>query len=131
MILLPAGSSKTTFMLAGQRSMWPREEIDSDKTDVINIMKYLGLLKGSHKEYTHIQLIEHEWLSPATGCWYPEYHAGDLFRAGDKLGMIRDYFGKTIAEITAAEAGIIIHQCASLNIVKDGPMISYGTINND
>ena len=110
----------------GQLSMYPREEIDSDKSDVINIMKYLGMLSGSHETYTKTPLTEHELFSPATGCWYPEFHAGDTFFEGEKLGTIRDYFGKIIHEITATETGIIIHQCASLNILKDGPMISYG-----
>ena len=110
----------------GQLSMYPREEIDSDKSDVINIMKYLGMLSGSHETYTKTPLTEHELFSPATGCWYPEFHAGDTFFEDEKLGTIRDYFGKIIHEITATETGIIIHQCASLNILKDGPMISYG-----
>ena len=111
----------------GQMSLYPREEIDSDKSDVINIMKYLGMLDGTHATYAKVDLAEHELFSPATGCWYPEFHAGDTFFEGEKLGTIRDYFGKIIHEITATETGIIIHQCASLNILKDGPMISYGT----
>lgn len=110
----------------GQLSMYPREEIDADKSDVINIMKYLGMLDGAHETYTKTPLIEHELFSPATGCWYPEFHPGDTFFEGEKLGTIRDYFGKIVQEITATETGIIIHQCASLNILKDGPMISYG-----
>ena len=110
----------------GQLSMYPREEIDADKSDVINIMKYLGMLDGAHETYTKTPLIEHELFSPATGCWYPEFHAGDTFFEGEILGTIRDYFGKMVHEITATETGIIIHQCASLNILKDGPMISYG-----
>ncbi len=110
----------------GQLSMYPREEIDADKSDVINIMKYLGMLDGAHETYTKTPLIEHELFSPATGCWYPEFHPGDAFFEGEKLGTIQDYFGKMIHEITATETGIIIHQCASLNILKDGPMISYG-----
>lgn len=115
----------------GQLSMYPREEIDADKSDVINIMKYMGMLKGVHMTYTKTQLFEHELVSPATGCWYPEYHAGDTFSRGELLGTIRDYFGRTIQEVRASDTGIVIHQCASLNIIKGGPMISYGTINAD
>lgn len=110
----------------GQMSLYPREEIDADKSDIINIMKYLGMLEGVHETHNKTPLTEHEWYSPATGCWYPELHAGDTFSEGEKLGTIRDYFGKIIDEITATETGIIIHQCASLNILKGGPMISYG-----
>jgi predicted deacylase len=115
----------------GQLSQYPREEIDADKADVINIMKYLGMLKGVHMAYTKTPLFERELFSPATGCWYPEYHAGDTFFSGELLGTIRDYFGNTIHEIKAEETGIIIHQCASLNILKNGPMISYGVFKPD
>ena len=110
----------------GQLSQFPREEIDADKADVINIMKHLGMLKGGHREFVKTRLIEHELFSPASGCWYPELHAGDRFESGQLLGTIRNYFGEDIAEILSSEDGIIIHQCASLNIVKGGPMISYG-----
>lgn len=115
----------------GQLSMCPRNEIDADKTDVVNIMKYMGMLKGVHTTYSKIQLFEHELFSPAAGCWYPEYHAGDTFFRGELLGTIRDYFGNTINEIKAEEDGIIIHQCASLNILKNGPMISYGVFKSN
>jgi predicted deacylase len=67
----------------GQLSMYPREEIDADKADVINIMKYLGMLDGAHETYTKTPLIEHELFSPATGCWYPEFHPGDTFFEGE------------------------------------------------
>ena len=89
---------------------------------------YVDLHSGDGYEelIPYVYYVEHEWYSPATGCWYPEFHSGDTFLEGEKLGTIRDYFGKMIHEITATEAGTIIHQCASLNILKDGPMISYG-----
>lgn len=111
----------------GQLSLYPRDEVEADKADVINIMKRLGMLEGSHVDYTKTRLVEHELFSPATGCWYPDFHPGEKFGAGDRLGTIKDYFGRTVKEILADEPGIIIHQCASLNILENGPMISYGT----
>jgi predicted deacylase len=112
----------------GQLSQFPREEIDADKADVINIMKHLDMLDGDHREFSKTRLIECELHSPASGCWYPELHAGDRFTKDQLLGTIRNYFGEDIEEVRATEDGIIIYQCASLNIVKDGPMISYGIV---
>lgn len=112
----------------GQLSQFPREEIEQDKKDVINIMKMLGMLEGEHIKYDKVQLAEHELFSPSSGCWYPEMNVGDFFSSGELLGTIKDYFGSTLHEIRAPEDGILIHQCASLNIVEDGPMISYGVI---
>ena len=110
----------------GQLSQFPREEIDADKADVLNIMRMLGILDGEHTFFEKTRLAEFEMHSPASGCWYPALCAGDCFVAGDLLGTIKDYFGRTLHEITAPEDGIIIYQCASLNIVEGGSMISYG-----
>ena len=110
----------------GQLSQFPRDEIESDKRDVINIMRHLGMISGRAEHFNKKRLYEHELFSPASGCWYPSLHAGDSFRKGDTLGVITDYFGQTIHTVTAEEDGIIIHQCASLNIVENGPMLSYG-----
>lgn len=111
----------------GQLSQMPREQVEQDKSDVINVMKQLGILEGTPAEYPKKRLIETEVDSPALGCWYPELHAGDRFIRGELIGTIKDYFGNTLHEIRAPEDGVLIHQCVSLNIIKDGPMISYGT----
>jgi predicted deacylase len=112
----------------GQLSLYPRDHIDADKADVLNIMKHLGMTAGTPVRHEKTRLAETELFSPDSGCWYPESHPGSRFRRGDLLGTVRDYFGNTLHRITAPEDGIIIHQCASLNIIKDGPMLSYGTI---
>lgn len=114
----------------GQLSLHPREQVDADKADVINIMKHLGMLEGKPETFTKLLLRETELFSPATGCWYPAFHAGDSFREGDTLGVIRNYYGDALHRIVAASDGIILHQCASLNILRDGPMISYGVLTN-
>ncbi|MBQ6372247.1 MAG: succinylglutamate desuccinylase/aspartoacylase family protein [Oscillospiraceae bacterium] len=112
----------------GQLSLFPREQIDEDKNDVVNIMRMLGMLDGSAEKFNKTGLEENELFSPASGCWYPELHAGDSFRRGDPLGTIRDYFGNTLHVVFAEYDGIILHQCASLNIVANGPMLSYGVL---
>ena len=111
----------------GQLSLFPRHQIEADKEDVRNIMRLLGMLPENPLTYKKQQLTETELSAPAGGCWYPELHAGDYFSAGDLLGTIRDYFGQTISSVSAPENGFLLHQCASLNIIKDGPMLSYGT----
>ena len=110
----------------GQLSLRPQDQVDADKADVINIMKHLGKLEGEPAIFEKALLRETELFSPATCCWYPVFHACDAFREGDLLGIIRNYYGDELHRIIAASDGIILHQCASLNILQDGPMISYG-----
>ena len=110
----------------GCLSLFTREEVEADKKDVINIMKMLGMIKGEPETFEKAELYEHDIDSPSTGCWYPRLHAGDSFSKGDVIGEIRDYFGELTDEIVAREDGVILHQVASLNIMKDDPMIAYG-----
>ena len=65
-------------------------------------------------------------VAPCTGCWYPERKPGDRFSKGEKLGEIRDYFGRSLFTETAPTDGVLLYQCASLNIIEKGPMVSYG-----
>jgi len=66
------------------------------------------------------------FAEPCTGCWYPEKKPGDRFQKGEKLGEIRDYFGRSLFTETAPTDGVLLYQCASLNIIEKGPMVSYG-----
>lgn len=64
--------------------------------------------------------------TPCTGCWYPEKKSGDHFRKGEKLCEICDYFGRSLFVEYASEDGVLLYQCASLNIIEKGPMVTYG-----
>ena len=110
----------------GCLSLYTREEVDADKRDVRNIMRLLGMLEGAAQSFCKAELTEHDYDAPSTGCWYPRLHAGDSFVKGSSLGEIRNYFGDLVNEIVADEDGIILHQCASLNIIEGDPMIAYG-----
>ncbi len=117
------------LMERGQLSLFSREEVEADKADVRNILRYLGVLEGEHREYDKIELTEYNDTSPYTGCWYPEKKVGETFVKGDKLGEIRDYFGNSLYIANASKDGVLLFQCSSLNIIENGPMISYGVPN--
>ena len=51
---------------------------------------------------------------------------GDRFQKGEKLGETRDYFGRSLFTETAPADGVLLYQCASLNIIEKGSMVSYG-----
>ena len=110
----------------GQLSLFSREEIEADKADVRNILRRLGVLDGDWIRYPKQELLEYNDDAPCTGCWYPEKKPGDRFRKGEKLGEIRDYFGKSLFTELAPADGVLLYQTASLNIIEKGPMVSYG-----
>ena len=110
----------------GELGLYSRAEIEADKADVRNILTFLGVLPGKYHTYPKQALSEYSDDAPFTGCWYPEKKAGEHFKKGEKLGEIRDYFGRSLFTELAPRDGIMIHQCSSLNIIKDGPMVTYG-----
>ena len=110
----------------GQLSLFSREEIEADKADVRNILRFLGVLDGDWAAYPKTELSETLLEAPCTGCWYPEKKPGDWFQKGEKLGEIRDYFGRSLFTEYAPVDGVLLYQCASLNIIEKGPMVSYG-----
>ena len=115
----------------GQLSLFSREEIEADKADVRGILRRVGVLPGPWRVFPKTELLEYSDNAPCTGCWYPEKRAGAWFRRGEKLGEIRDYFGRTLFTEYAPCDGVLIHQCASLNIIEKGPMVTYGIPRND
>ena len=110
----------------GQLSLFSREEIEADKEDVRNILRCLGVLDGEARRYPKTQLWEYTDDAPCSGCWYPEKQPGDSFLKGETLGEIRDYFGNVLFCEIAPQDGVLLYQTASLNIVENGPMVSYG-----
>ena len=124
--LASANGIPSVLIERGQLSLFSRQEIEADKADVMNILKYLGVVPGDYQTYPKQELSEYNITSPCTGCWYPTLEVGTHFFKDEKLGEIRDYFGHVLHTITAPIDGILLYQCASLNIIENGPMIAYG-----
>lgn len=115
----------------GGRGLWSREEVDQDKEDVKRILAFLGILKDYVEEPEPVKetLLFQDAVydnAPETGCWYPAFKPGDFFKKDDVLGSVRDYFGNTLHVCRAKDDGMILYQVASLNVLKDGPMVAYG-----
>lgn len=115
----------------GQMGSWSMEEVESDKRDVINIMNYLGIYdkQRSYRHYYPLDVTEIQYQAAAyTGMWYPTKKPGDLIRAGEILGVVRDYDGHILESSIAECDGVILYQTGSLQVIESGPMIAYGKI---
>lgn len=113
----------------GGNSVWCQDQVEEDKHDVKNIMRYLGILEG--KAHRHAKKPVD--VSPVTytnagasGCWYPKKQPGETFRKGEVIGQIKDYFGNVLETCVAQHGGIMLYETISLCIMKDTPMVAYG-----
>lgn len=112
----------------GGMGAWSRPEVDAVKADVMNMLRFAGMLEGTVRDLRASQCDYEEMLdlySPCGGFWYPAKRPGGCFAAGESLGQVRDAFGTVLHEVRAPKAGVVVYQTGSLNVVQDGPLIAY------
>ena len=115
----------------GQMGSWDTEEVRSMKRDVRSILRFLGIYDGhrSMRKYYPLNVTQVQYQSAScTGLWYPEKKPGDLFTEGEILGYVRDYEDNILETCVAYGDGVILYQTGSLQVIKDGPMVTYGRI---
>lgn len=118
----------------GQMGGWTAEEVKSTGKDVRNILCFLGIYQGLRSYSTYYPMeIENVRYQSATvsGLWYPAKKPGDLVKAGEYLGCTKDYEGKILEKSYSDLNGVILYQIGSLQVIKDGPMITYGSFSKE
>ena len=115
----------------GCMGTWQREEVDSMRRDVRNILCSIGAYNGirSHSTYYPLKMDDVRYqCASVNGLWYPLKKPGDIIHQDEILGEIRDYEGN-VQEICRADMdGVILYQVSSLQVVEGGPVITYGNI---
>ena len=115
----------------GCMGTWEREEVDSMRRDVRNILCSIGAYNGirSHSTYYPLKMDDVRYqCASVNGLWYPVKKPGDIVHQDEYLGEIRDYEGN-VQEICRADMdGVILYQVSSLQVVEGGPVITYGNI---
>ena len=113
----------------GGRGLWSKEEVESYKEDIKNVMRFLEILPGGVKN-TNVEstlITKAVYLDATeTGCWYPAVELEEKVKAGQMIGEIKDFFGNTLAQYYAEFDSIILFVTVSLAIRKDDPIITYG-----
>ncbi|WP_166422710.1 succinylglutamate desuccinylase/aspartoacylase family protein [Paraglaciecola sp. 20A4] len=72
--------------------------------------------------YKHLVDVE----TPVTGIFEPHCKIGELVNAGALLGIVRDYFGETIAELRAPNRGVVLMLRHAPPVNKGAGLISIG-----
>lgn len=101
----------------GGRGRWSHEEVREDKADVVNILKYVGMMDGEPQkpENTPFLLEAPQYLEiEKSGFWYTDLKAGDRFNCGDELGYVTDYDGHVIERVVAEHDGQVLYLTKTL-----------------
>lgn len=108
----------------GQCGRWSEEEVEAYLRAIKNVLIYLECLEGTMVEYPGIQYLDQMTVLKAEneGCWYPVKQLEDMVQKGEKIGEIRDYFGKMLSEYRSPESGRILYLVTSLAITEGDPL---------
>lgn len=118
----------------GGMGTWSRTEVEQDKKDVRNLLRYLGMLHDAPEPVSHTpvkteqvtyQTVQH------TGCWYPVKQVGEFINAGECIGTIRDYTGTVLADCIAKHDGVLLYQVQSLTIISGNIAVAYAKLPNE
>jgi predicted deacylase len=112
----------------GHCGLWTEEEVVKYMQGVKNILKHLGVLAGEPESVGPVQFVPRMigLNAEQSGCWYPSVSPGDTVKQGQKLGEIRDYFGKTLGEYFASQDATVLYVISSLAIMEGEPIVAIG-----
>lgn len=93
-----------------------------------NVLRALKILPDAPEAVEPVTLLRTFQVvaSEHAACWYPAVRAGDTVSQGQPLGELRDYFGDTLAQITAPFAGIVLYRVTSLAVDPGDPLVGIG-----
>ncbi len=87
----------------GCMGTWEREEVDSMRRDVRNILCSIGAYNGirSHSTYYPLKMDDVRYqCASVNGLWYPVKKPGDIVHQDEYLGEIRDYEGNVTGNLS-------------------------------
>ena len=96
----------------------------------LNVMRYLQILPGVASAVERPVWIERvaAVTSEQTGMFYPLVRRGTYVAQGALVGYVTDYFGKTIFEARAPEAGVVLYLRAVPSMTKGETIANIGLV---
>ncbi|MGE0237820.1 MAG: succinylglutamate desuccinylase/aspartoacylase family protein [Parvibaculaceae bacterium] len=112
---------------AGANGLLNEDDIDFHVRGVLNIAGKLGMIDNPEPHFKRRRMLcdDYLWISnPADGQFYAETEPGNLVSRGQRLGTIRDFFGHTVGEIMAPEAGIVLWRMSHPTLKKGAAVLA-------
>lgn len=109
----------------------------SDEEDIVrnvqgarNVLKLYGLIEGAAEPVLDpVWIDRYEVVNSAhDGLWEPKAGMGDKVEAGQTIGLLRDYFGRPLAEMKAPFAGILLYIVGTPPANTGEPLFEVGRV---
>lgn len=98
---------------------------------IVNVLRRLGVLEGDYSAPAKPPFVigERYWLTAsAEGTFFPEVDVGQDVLPGQRLGVVRDYFGNTVEEVVAPAAAKVMNMNWGMPVEKDGFLLWLGEV---
>jgi hypothetical protein len=113
----------------GDCGTWTEREVELYLENIYNVLKFLKVYPGEAKkrEEKTTLITKGVYLdADFSGRWYPFVGRDDRIKKGQKIGEIRDFFGKIQVEYFAEYDAEILMVVSTLAIKKGDALIAYG-----
>ena len=113
---------------SGGQGIWEPHHIQVLSDGLDHVMLHLGMVDGTTNKLNEtIVMNQFEWMrSEHDGCYYPEVHVGDIVTAGQHIGRVADFEGKTLQSIQAPVSGTVLFVVTTLAINHGDPLLAVG-----
>ncbi len=110
-----AAGAPTVLVEIGQNGSREESHVEAIVSGLLRVLEVLEMTPPTETAPERIpRLFDGTASVPVehSGVWYPQQRAGREIRAGETLGVIRDYWGTVIEEVTAPIDGYAIYGLA-------------------
>jgi uncharacterized protein len=115
---------------AGHAGTVETDDVNALVSGCLSVMRYLQILAGVPTVVEHPVWIERvaAMASEQTGVFYPLVKRGAYVAQGTLVGYVTDYFGKTLFEARAPEAGVVLYLRAVPSMTKGETIANVGVV---
>ncbi len=97
---------------------------------LINVLKHFGFLGGEPEQNPKPKEIgDRYWLTAdEAGIFFPEVNICEDVVKGQRLGVVRDYFGNILQEVIAPASAKVMNMNVGMPVKKEGFLLWLGVI---
>ena len=99
-------------------------------TGIVNVLRELDFLEGEVTDVPELKVIgDRYWLTAdEQGMFFPEVEVCQYVTAGQRIGVVRDYFGSVLQVVEAPADMKVMSINVSMPVKKDGYLLWLGEV---
>jgi len=112
---------------AGANGIIDDESVLFHLEGVVGIAAMLGMLKRPAAKFKRSRVLCEEYLwveAPVQGQYYPSVEPAMKVKEGQRLGIMRDFFGRDLAEIVAPQSGHVLWRMTHPTLAVGQPVLA-------